>query len=175
METMYFSQTGSPRLSLLSDITSSDKIIPVEGDVTQLPSPPNIVTIYNTKKFETILYKSININNNELEKVTRGFEGTPKKWASGDYISRILTAHDINSVQNNIIENKNNIFSGNHNDLSNIKKSDHHNKYTNSEAVNAVNAETNLSVNIDGDSDTVDGYDIQKNGTDGSGIINFKT
>jgi hypothetical protein len=28
---------------------------------------------------------------------------------------------------------------------------------------------------INGDADTVDGFDIQKNGTDGSGIINFKT
>ena len=47
--------------------------------------------------------------------------------------------------------------------------------YTDSEAVSAINGETSLSVNISGDADSVDGYDIQKNGTDGTGIINFKT
>lgn len=71
-----------------------------------------------------------------------------------------------------------------------------HTKYTDSEAVTAVNARTSLSVNISGDADTVDGQDfldiqqwvnnnadvpevggweLQKNGTDGAGIINFKT
>jgi len=43
------------------------------------------------------------------------------------------------------------------------------------DAVDAVNAETSLSVDVTGDSDTVDGFDVQKNGTDGAGIINFKT
>ena len=32
-----------------------------------------------------------------------------------------------------------------------------------------------ITVNHDGTADTVDGYHIQKNGTDGTGIINFKT
>jgi len=43
------------------------------------------------------------------------------------------------------------------------------------DAVDAVNAEASLSVDVTGNSDTVDGFDIQKNGTDGNGIINFKT
>jgi len=71
-------------------------------------------------------------------------------------------------------------------DLSNHtgNTSAHHTKYTNSEAVSAVNAESSLSVNITGsassastatNADKVDGYHIQKNGTDGSGTINFKT
>lgn len=48
-------------------------------------------------------------------------------------------------------------------------------EYTDSDAVSAVNSETTLTVNITGDADTVDGFEIQKNGTDGGGIINFKT
>mgnify|MGYP000167241547 FL=1 len=48
-------------------------------------------------------------------------------------------------------------------------------QYTDSDAVSAVNSETTLTVNITGDADTVDGFEIQKNGTDGGGIINFKT
>lgn len=51
----------------------------------------------------------------------------------------------------------------------------HHTRYSDSEAVAAVNAESTLSVNISGNADSVDGYDIQKDGTDGVGIINFKT
>jgi len=47
--------------------------------------------------------------------------------------------------------------------------------YTDSDAVSAVNAETTLTVDITGDADTVDGYSVQKNGSDGNGIINFKT
>jgi hypothetical protein len=95
-----------------------------------------------------------------------------------------------------------------HGDLSDAPASAHHAKYTDSEAVIAVNNETTLNVDISGDAETldgkeysdiqtwvnnnadvpnadhadtagdaetVDGYDIQKNGTDGSGIINFKT
>jgi len=46
---------------------------------------------------------------------------------------------------------------------------------TDQDAVDAVNAETSLSVDITGNADEVDGFDVQKNGTDGAGIINFKT
>ncbi|MFT4893018.1 MAG: hypothetical protein ACI8Z7_000811 [Candidatus Nanohaloarchaea archaeon] len=45
----------------------------------------------------------------------------------------------------------------NHNDLSTISSDDHHEKYTDTEAVSAVNSENSLSVNISGDADTVDG------------------
>ena len=62
-------------------------------------------------------------------------------------------------------------------DLTNhINDSDaHHSRYTNSEAVSAVNAQSSLNVSITGNAATVDGYSIVKNGSDGSGIINFKT
>jgi len=66
-------------------------------------------------------------------------------------------------------------FSGSHTDLSNIGSSDHHTRYSDSEVISAVNAESSLSVNISGDADSVDGFDIQENGTDGQGIINFET
>jgi len=45
----------------------------------------------------------------------------------------------------------------NHADLSNIGSSDHHSRYSDSEAVSAVNSETSLSVDITGDAATVDG------------------
>lgn len=51
----------------------------------------------------------------------------------------------------------------------------HHSRYADTEAVSAVNNETELTVSITGDSDTVDSYDVAKDGTDGTGNINFKT
>jgi len=62
-----------------------------------------------------------------------------------------------------------------HNDLSGIGSSDHHSRYSDSEAVSAVESDGTLSINITGNADEVDGYDIQKNGSDSNGIINFKT
>ena len=52
----------------------------------------------------------------------------------------------------------------NHNELTDVGSSDHHSRYTDSEAVVAVNAQTSLAVDITGDADTVDGQnysDIQ--------------
>jgi hypothetical protein len=52
----------------------------------------------------------------------------------------------------------------NHNELTNVGSSDHHSRYTDNEAVVAVNAQTSLAVDITGDADTVDGQnysDIQ--------------
>jgi len=48
-------------------------------------------------------------------------------------------------------------------------------RYTDSEAVAAVEDDGTLNINITGSADEVDGYDIEKNGSDGTGIINFKT
>ena len=76
-----------------------------------------------------------------------------------------------------------------HADLSNIAADDHHAKYTDAEAVSAVNAETTLSVDISGDADTLDGNDasdfvaasdfptIQLDGqtVDSTDTINFQT
>ena len=52
----------------------------------------------------------------------------------------------------------------NHDELTNVGSSDHHSRYTDSEAVVAVNDQTSLAVDITGDADTVDGQnysDIQ--------------
>lgn len=70
-----------------------------------------------------------------------------------------------------------------HSDLQNISSNDHHSKYTDSEAINAINNDSDhgstashdyLSAN-DINSTNWNDYEIQKNGSDGSGIINFKT
>jgi len=61
----------------------------------------------------------------------------------------------------------------NHDSLSGGTDSNaHHTRYSDSEARTAVD---NANIDITGDADSVDGYDIQKNGTDGTGVINFKT
>jgi len=48
-------------------------------------------------------------------------------------------------------------------------------RYTDSEAVSAVESEGTVNINITGNADEVDGFDIVQDGTDGTGIINFKT
>jgi len=42
-------------------------------------------------------------------------------------------------------------------------------------ADHADTADSATTADTAGDADTVDGYDIQKDGTDGTGVINFKT
>jgi hypothetical protein len=91
------------------------------------------------------------------------------RYADSEAISAINTDADHGSTA------AHNYFSGSHADLTNIGASDHHTRYADTEAVSAVNSETSLTVDISGDAETVDGYDIQKDGTDGPGIINFKT
>lgn len=77
---------------------------------------------------------------------------------------------DISLVPNNGLANNSVTVAGNsvalgnstsinHSDLSGIGSADHHAKYTDSEAVSAVNAENSLTVDISGDADTVDGKD----------------
>jgi len=89
----------------------------------------------------------------------------------------------------------------NHNDLSSISSNDHHSKTSSASELSDVSPDSTgdahhsktTSSEIDHDSTTggtdsnahhnpslqdvesVDGYDIQKNGIDGNGIINFKT
>jgi hypothetical protein len=50
------------------------------------------------------------------------------------------------------------------------------NRYTDSEARSAVSGSTVDGTNFTNvDADEISGFEIQKNGTDGNGIINFKT
>ena len=81
----------------------------------------------------------------------------------------------INNDSNHGSTASHNYFSGSHNDLSNVGSSDHHSRYSDNEAVAAVENDGTLSINITGNADEVDGYDVQKNGSDSNGIINFKT
>jgi hypothetical protein len=48
----------------------------------------------------------------------------------------------------------------------------HHTKYTDTDAQNAVDG---ANININGNADTVNNFDIQKNGNDTNGVINFNT
>ena len=56
----------------------------------------------------------------------------------------------------------------NHDELTNVGSSDHHSRYTDSEAVVAVNAQTSLAVDITGDADTVDGLHASELGLSAS-------
>ncbi|NMJ76760.1 hypothetical protein GLU01_01695 [Nanohaloarchaea archaeon] len=87
-----------------------------------------------------------------------------------DAIGTILNNHLSYDDANNTID----VTPGtiNHDNLSSVNSADHHAKYTDTNAQNAVDG---ANVSIGGDADTVDGFDIEKNGTDGSGVINFKT
>lgn len=214
MQTMYSVQTGSPELTLASNIDSTVTTIPLNEDVTQLPDAPNIVTIYNTSEetWETIKYESVDTANNELETVTRAFEGTAQSWSSGDTVARLLTSYDIATFKDNITENHNNLYtdeeaqdavgtimsgtgsaSVTYDDSANTITIDAQGK-TDEEIQdivgNLIVGGTNVTVTYDdnnntitidasasggGDADTVDGWNIQKDGTDGAGIINFKT
>jgi hypothetical protein len=95
---------------------------------------------------------------------------------SANYIPQSRLQNDSITVNGNTVSlggsTTVNTFSGSHNDLSNVAAGDHR---SDTNIVNTVEGAGTLSVNISGDADTVDGYDIQKNGSDGSGVINFKT
>jgi hypothetical protein len=56
-----------------------------------------------------------------------------------------------------------------HGQLTNISSNDHHSKTSSASELSDVSADSNLTSADWGD------YEIQKNGTDGTGIINFKT
>lgn len=70
-----------------------------------------------------------------------------------------------------------------HSDLSNIGSSDHHTKYTDSEAISAINndadhgstAQHDYLTTSDVTSSNWNDYELQKNGSDTNGVINFKT
>lgn len=160
MDTMYSGQTGSPILTLAEDITSTDTTITLNEDVDQLPSAPNLVTIYDGQSYETILYESVDNSNNQLETITRGFEGDASSWDMDTRVTRLLTAYDVDTFKANITENQGNI------------KSDE-NIY---DAVDTLltagsditltydDSEDTLTITVDGsalDADSVDGYNVE--------------
>ena len=93
----YETQSGSPVTTLADSISDTDKDIVVDnGD--KLPDAPNIVTIFDEDDFETVMYEGT--ASNMLTQCTRGFEGEAQSWPSGTEVARLLTAFDINSLQN---------------------------------------------------------------------------
>jgi hypothetical protein len=75
------------------------------------------------------------------------------RYADSEAISAINTDADHGSTA------AHNYFSGSHADLTNVGASDHHTRFAASEV----------------DSTNWSDYEIQKDGVDGTGVINFKT
>ena len=101
MQTMYPAKVNSPITQLASDITATQISIPVQ-DVSVLPDVPNLATIGRDADAETILYTGIDVANNTLTGVTRGFQGTAKAWGVGEQIGRFYTAYDHDTFIANI-------------------------------------------------------------------------
>ena len=103
MLTMYPAKVNSPATMLASGITAAVAIIPLV-DSSVLPAAPNLAAIGTGEDTETILYTTINGNN--LEGVTRGFQGTAKAWNSGTAVARLFTAYDLDTVRSNLLAHK---------------------------------------------------------------------
>ena len=103
MEDMFPAQPLSPITELASGITDSQTTIPLV-DASVLPDAPNLATIGTEEDAECIKYEGK--NGNDLTDVTRGFEGIAKAWDAGEQVARMLAAHDINSLQNNLEAHK---------------------------------------------------------------------
>lgn len=138
-----------------------DKTAALRGPESSLPSAGTADRLYFTTDTNKMFYDDGSV----WQDITPG----GSTYSDSDAVAAVNADSDHGSTA------QHDYFSGSHADLSGVGSSDHHVRYSDSEAVSAVNAETSLSVDVSGDADSVDGYDIQKNGTDGSGIINFKT
>ena len=89
------------RFTRLSEpIDAAQTTIPVQ-DASQVPEAPNIITILTTNpfadpRFETILYTGK--SGDTLTGCVRGFQGTAQPWGVGAYLTRTLTAYDLNTI-----------------------------------------------------------------------------
>ena len=89
------------RFTRLSEpIDAAQTTIPVQ-DASQVPEAPNIITILTTNpfvdpRFETILYTGK--SGDSLTGCVRGFQGTAQPWGVGAYLTRTLTAYDLNTI-----------------------------------------------------------------------------
>lgn len=95
---MFQPQAGSKAAKLVNDIDSTTNEIEVD-DVSLLPDPPNILTIFDRDSFETIYYTSLDQTNNLIQDITRGVEGTAQDWPVDQEIARNFTARDLETVQ----------------------------------------------------------------------------
>ena len=100
---MFKPQAGSIGAVLVSDITSSATEIAVD-DVSVLPDPPNLLTMFNRNSFETIMYEGIDETNNLIQQITRGVEGTAQTWPADQEIARNFTAMDLKTIHSLITE-----------------------------------------------------------------------
>ena len=99
--TMFAPQAGSPSAELASGIDAEANVIEVD-DVTILPDAPNILTMTDGDSFETVIYQEVDAGTNELRQVTRGVQGTAQSWGTGQEIARLMTAQDVQVLQDNV-------------------------------------------------------------------------
>ena len=97
---MYEGKINSPYTELAQAITASDTQIELL-DVSELPSPPNLMTIGTDEDAETVKYTAISGN---ILTVVRGFEGTAKAWPKNEIAARQFTNYDHDAFKGNIEE-----------------------------------------------------------------------
>lgn len=128
-------------------------------------------------------------NTEEVQDIVGGMlkEGNAISLNYNDSANELTVAVDSSGIS------LSNLGSRGHGELTGVDSADHHTRYTNEEAQDTVSSmlvegsaitltyddsNDKLTVAVDAseiDSSNWGDYEIQKNGTDGSGIINFKT
>ena len=92
---MYKAIAGDDHTELAENVDKEAIEIKVKNP-DYLPEPPNLLTIYESPRFETIIFNEI--EGDTLKDVERGVGGTNQFWYSGSKIGRNLTAKDINDI-----------------------------------------------------------------------------
>ena len=181
MQNMYPVISGSPVTALTNSINSTQTTITVD-DASKLPAAPNYATIgKDNTAYEVISYTGISTNN--LTGVTRGVEGTAQSFNAGTEVARYITKADIDDIQSNIGELDTVTSTSNptvNDDTYSIGKvwvntsNDKAFVCLDNAAGAAVWIGTTLQTSEVTSSNWGD-YEIQKDGIDGTGVINFKT
>lgn len=189
LKEMYPGMINSPETTITNNINESDTIIYVL-DPARVPEPPNLMTLGTGTNAETV--KVLEINDNAIT-VERGFQGVAKSWPAGTVIARNFTEYDYNALKENI------------EDLEATKETPQGAQEKADAALNSAKQYTDQEVGevaqelAAHQADTANphsvtkaqvglsvvenyrqarsaqGYTIVKDGTDGTGIINFKT
>ena len=99
LDTMYAPQANSPTTSTVGSMTTGSTTVTVL-DASVLPSPPMLIVLGgDTESAETVLVTAINSNTLTM---TRAVEGSARAWSPGTAVSRLFTAKDLKTVQDNI-------------------------------------------------------------------------
>ena len=185
METLYSAMPLSPATELSAGIDDTQTTIPVV-DASKLPDAPNLATIGTNEDAEVILYTGK--DNNDLTGCTREVVGVAKSWDAGTQTARLFTSKDLNDLQGNLNEHLGNTAP--HSATADATPNRLMLRDANGRAkVDAPSAADDIarldSITKDqvglGDVEnyrqarSLDGYEIQKDGSDAAGIINFKT